>query len=109
MLCKRTLTIGGLQLGYRGSAPLAVESGVYWAAAGVPAVGQAIVALDGDGLHLHVVPGPGDQVRFVVQLAGAPLAGTSGTANREARWTALRAGQDRFLRDLAGPATGRRA
>ena len=68
----QTLALGGQQLTYSGTIPLHVASGDYW---DTPPVGaHAILAVDSDGPHLHVVPGPSDEVRLIVQLEGAPLA-----------------------------------
>jgi subtilisin family serine protease len=99
----QTLVIGGQRIDYAGTGPLSVESGAYWNTP--PAGAQAIVAVDSDGPHLHLVPGPGDEVRLIVQLEGAPLAvdlsGLGDLAGLEQRIAGLRAAQAGVLRDLA--------
>lgn len=93
----QTLSMGGQEIAYTGDHPLPIESGTYWDTPPVSA--QAIVAVDSDGPHLHLVPGSDDQVHLIVQLEGAPLAADPpGLKQRAAN---LRANQEHVLQAWA--------
>ncbi len=95
--------LGDRQLYYSGDTALQVESGSYW---DIPlASGQAVVGIDTNGHHLLIEPGPTDDVRFIIQLNGEPLAvhgvslETAGAAQGYA--ASLRTAQADVLGDLA--------
>lgn len=72
--------LGGQQITYTGSSPLAIEPGIYWDIP--PATAQTALLSDSDGQHLRVWPGPSDEVRLIVQLEGEPLSASVSDARQ---------------------------
>lgn len=81
----QTFELGGQRLTYAGERPLAVEPGVFWDT--TPATAQTALLADSAGERLLVWPGPADEVRLIVQLAGDPLAAAAAPQRQAHRAT----------------------